>query len=131
MTYRINGYNMRRFCDERHAAEDQASELRYRAVLARLDGMDLAVQIKTKELDRRLELLNELRTDVVNDRDQFVRKDVCSESNKTFEAFRNEYSSAHAIIANRITVLETRLSVWTSVIAALFLLVQLLIHFWK
>ena len=42
----------------------------------RFEAMDHALELKTHELNRRLEGLNELREEVIRDRDQFARRDV-------------------------------------------------------
>ena len=67
------------FCRERHRLTEEnvsAKIERVEQVLTmRLNGMDVALDVKTRELDRRLDGLNELREEVVRDREQYARKE--------------------------------------------------------
>lgn len=83
--------------------------------------MDKALVLKTIEIDRRLQGLNELRNDVVKDRDQFVSRNV-------YEIERKELSQ----LANRVIVIETRMITWGSVLTISIILIQIFIKiFWK
>jgi len=89
---------------------------------SRLDAMDQAIVLAKeaiersearnhKELDRRLDELNQLRRSVETDRNVFVRDDV----NRPW----------HDAVNAKLTALETRSLVWTSAIGALFVLVNI------
>jgi 2-oxo-4-hydroxy-4-carboxy--5-ureidoimidazoline (OHCU) decarboxylase len=51
-------------------------DLGIKNVETRIDGMDKALKVKEQENERRLEGLNELRKDVVKDRNEFVRQET-------------------------------------------------------
>ena len=95
---------------------------RLETIRARLDGMDIAIDVKTREMDRRLESLNELRTEVVRDRDQYARKETIDSKMETWDQWRHD-------IIHRITVIETRSAVWTSLVGVVFLLLQVGLHY--
>ena len=86
----------------------------------RLAGMDIALEEKEKVLNHRLSELNELRRDVIEDRDTFIKKD-------TYETKMESVDK----MENRITVLETRLITVGGGIALFVVLLQLILHYWK
>ena len=103
---------------------------------ARLKAMDEALKLKAGELERRLEMMNRFREDIEKDRGEFVRKENfesamamatrCREDREAaMDLFKDSYNLAHSTLANRVTILETRIVTWTAAIAALFVLVQL------
>jgi len=95
---------------------------RLETVRARLDGMDIAIDVKTREMDRRLESLNELRAEVIRDRDQYAKKEIVETRFETFDQWRHD-------IIHRITVIETRSAVYTSIVGVVFLLFQIIAHY--
>ena len=99
--------------------DERLYDAKIAAVLARIDAMDKAVGVKTEEMERRLEGLNELRKDVVKDREQFVRKEV-------YESKVKEYDEAVKRLAN----LESRLIAWASALVVVFALVNVGAHLW-
>jgi len=116
---------------ERIHAIDMATVLRKDALDAKLDGMDKALNIKAIELERRLEGLNQLRADVVRDREEFVRKDTYMINHKSLELMTNLTTDRINVIGNRILVLETRSVVWTVAIGVFFIICQIALHFWS
>jgi len=107
--------------ESRPTYQERLTNARIDAVKARLDGMDRAIDVKTAELDRRLEALNELRSDVLKDREQFVRKDAYTAKSETIDkwVFTTE---------QRITAIETRSVVWMAAIGIFFALLQIAAH---
>jgi len=101
--------------------QERLTNARIDAVKARLDGMDRAIDVKTAELDRRLEALNELRSDVLKDREQFVRRDAYTVRAEAIDkwVFTTE---------QRITAIETRSVVWMAAIGIFFALLQIAAH---
>ena len=69
-------------------------------IVTRLEGADKALEVKTLEMDRRLEELNNLRKQVTDDRLQFMRSDVYEAKHSVLENDRN-----NTIV--RLTALET------------------------
>ena len=66
------------------------------AIIARLDGTAIATAVKTAEMERRLLQMNELRSEVLADRSQFVQKNVYdSDKNRDLD------------VARRVVILET------------------------
>jgi len=99
---------------------DNLIRLHIGVIEARLDGIEKLAAARLVELDRRLSGLNELRADVVKDRDQFVRKESYDLKMDTMEK-----------LGNRVTALETRVIVWTGVVAIVFTVVNIVLRFWK
>ena len=122
------------FCRERH----RLTELNICAKIARvderltarLDGMDKALEIKTRELDRRLEGLNELREEVIKDRDQYARREI-------FNSKVNYYDQWITTASEKLTRLmvdyETRINraAVISIIARVVSVVAIFINFYK
>ena len=115
--------NCKRWCDERHNNAEKQMILELKNINTRLNAMDYAITLRTAELERRLEGLNQLRQDVVKDREILVRRDYYDLNHG---ALRNSLHSA----IERITVLETRSVVWTLAIGVFFVVCQIALHFW-
>ena len=107
---------------------------------AHLSHLAQALALRTNELDRRLEQMNEFRKDVEGDRDAFVRKEIfearldsfgkCHETmDRNLIALKDFYMEAHSRLVNRVTIIETRLVTWTAALAAAFVVVQLVLKF--
>jgi len=99
--------------------DERLYDAKIASVLARIDAMDKAVTVKTEEMERRLEGLNELRKDVVKDREQFVRKEI-------YESKVKEYDEGMKRLAN----LESKLIAWASAIVVVFALINIGVHLW-
>jgi hypothetical protein len=117
--------------DDHVSFEEKMCISRNETVKSRLDGMDVALGVRAQEIERRLEGLNQLRNEVVKDRDLFIRKDVFYQhqdaQNKQYEEIEKRLS----LHDTRITIIETRAVVWTAAIAMFFTIVQVLMRFWK
>lgn len=111
-----------KLCDEKHAYMNQLIDHRF-------DAMDQALKLRAAELERRLEGLNELRSQVVKDRDQFVKKEAYEMRVMYYDKHIDDTRLTHQGLVNRVTVIETRSIVWTSVIGVAFTILQILLHF--
>jgi hypothetical protein len=117
--------------DDTMSFEEKMCIARNEAVKSRLNGMDLAIDVRAQEMERRLEGLNELRQDVVKDRDLFVRKDVFYQHQDSQNKQYEEIEKRVGMHDTRITIIETRAVVWTAAIAMFFTVVQVLMRLWK
>jgi len=113
-----------KLCNVKHVALRDIIDLHIKVVETRLAAMDHALDLKTGELNNRLKALNELRAEVVKDREQFVKKDSYDIKIKTYDDWIR-------LIENRITVIETRSVVWTSALGIFFIIIQIFLHFIK
>jgi hypothetical protein len=111
-----------KLCDEKHAYMGQLIDHRFEA-------RDRAVIERTKELERRLEGLNELRQQVVRDREQFVKRETYDMRVQYYDKYIEDTRLSHQELVTRVTVIETRSIVWTSVIGVAFTILQVLLHF--
>ena len=111
-----------KLCDEKHAFMEKIINHRFEA-------MDDAVAARARELERRLEGLNELREQVISDRDEFLRKETYDLRVQYYDKYIDDTRLSHQELVNRVTVIETRSIVWTSVIGVAFTILQVLLHF--
>jgi hypothetical protein len=111
-----------KLCEEKHKHMQEILDHRFEA-------MDDAVAARAKELERRLEGLNELREQVVSDRDEFLRKETYDLRVQYYDKYIDDTRITHQQLVNRVTVIETRSIVWTSVIGVAFTILQVLLHF--
>lgn len=91
-------------------------------ITIRFDSLDKALVLNQDEMERRLEGLNQLRSEVVTDRGQFVNKSKCEERH---DSLRDWQDSVNA----KLTTLETRSITWTAAVGVFFLAVSLLMRF--
>ena len=107
---------------------------------AHMIHIEKALILRTEELNKRLEQMNEFRKDVERDRDDFIRKDMfetridgfnrCHENTeRNMVIFKDFYQEAHSRLANRVTIIETRLITWAAAITAIFILAQLALKY--
>jgi hypothetical protein len=105
-----------------------------------LAHLEKALILRTEELNKRLEGMNEFQKRMDADRARFVDNDIleirlqamakCGENaEKNMLMFKEIYQEAHARLANRVTIIETRLITWTAAIAAIFILAQLALKY--
>jgi hypothetical protein len=81
-----------------------------KALINRIDGIDKATDVKTKELDRRLEGLNELRSEVIKDRDQLVQRNVYTSKMQTIEERLRELADSRGDFV-RNSIYEAKMGV--------------------
>ena len=110
-------------CKVRHAALKQLVELHEEKMVCRLGGMDEALRLRTADIERRLNLLNQLREEVVVDRDRFLNKE-------TYDIKTTFYDNWCATVNDRLTRIETRSVVWTAALAIFFILVEFAFRMW-
>lgn len=111
-------------CKLKHEADQKAVDLKLEAVHARMDGMDSALVLRAQEMERRLEGLNQLRSEVTRDRDMYLQRSVYDIKTDIYDRWMQDMS-------RRMTVQETRSILWTSAIGAGVVMLQVLLHFWK
>lgn len=90
------------------------------SIRERLSGMDKALELQAKEMERRMFGLNELREEVTRDRGQFVLKDSCTLCHKEIDSN-----------SSRLSILETRVVIYVGVLGFIFVLVQVALKFFK
>ena len=99
----------------------KATEVHFQLIETQLKASEQALILRTTELDRRLEGLNQLRSEVIKDRDQFIRKD-------TFDVRANEWDRH----GTRLTIIETRSLMIMAAVGMFFTIIQIVMHiFWK
>jgi len=107
-----------------HDTMDNLTKERFATIRERFEGNDKALKILADQMERRLEALNELRSEVTKDREDLVQKRV-------YDIQVQQYNTSVENFARRLTIIETRSVTWTAALGTLFLLVQLILHFWK
>ena len=95
----------------------------------RFEAMDHALIMRQKELERRLDGLNHSFTQRETDRDLFVKKETYDLRVGYYDSYIEATRVAHQQLVNRVTVIETRSIVWTSVIGVAFTILQVFLHF--
>ena len=110
-------------CEEKHKSLKEIIDHRFKA-------LDDALTVRTTELERRLAGLNELRNEVTKDRDQFVKKDTYDLRVGYYDKYIDDTRKEHLNLVSRVTVIETRTIVWTSVLGVAFTLLQIILHFY-
>ena len=131
-----------RLCDERHLAVGRdisnvcaKMELKIEAVKEANSlinkAADVALTLKTADINKRLEQLNQLRAEVVKDRDDFLRKESYDAKVLFYDKFVSDASQAltrmEAKYESRITF-ATILSIFSAIIAILAVLIPWLVH---
>jgi predicted aspartyl protease len=85
----------------------------------------------SKTLEYRLEGLNQLRGDVMKDRDQFLQKGTFDVQHAAHEQRIKEIGAIQQSVLNRLAVLETKIYTVVGIVGFLLTVLQVLIHFWK
>lgn len=85
-----------------------------------LEATERALLLATREMERRLGELNQLRSEVTSDRSQFVQRAIYEHHLITTNEWRES-------ISQRVSVTETRIITWTSAIGLFFLIVNVAI----
>jgi hypothetical protein len=101
-----------------------------KVMTTRFDSLDEAMRLRTSELERRLHGLNELRTEVIQDRDTLVRKETYEFGHRALEVKIDQEASKVNHIITRLTIIETRAVTWTASVALFFMILQVVLHFW-
>lgn len=109
-------------CIEKHRSICESIDLHEKNVQNQLMAMDKALHLNAVEMERRLEVLNELRKEVISDRGQFIKIDV-------FAARMEKYDIEVDMLSQRITVIETRLITWAAAISFFVLLITIAMQY--
>ena len=118
--------------------QEKITNERINSILEKFKSMDVALNLREQVVDSRLHILNELRKDVITDREQFMRRDYYdlkhTEFGKRLEVIDasiaqiNANDGPIAKILTRVSVLETRGIVLIAIIGAVFAILQVLLH---
>jgi len=116
------------FCNERYRRLIEGIELRDVNTSERFKSAEAALRLQAKEMERRLEQLNELRKEYTSDRTQdqkvFVRQEI-------YYSQIGVYNDFVTHTRDRLTTLETRLAVWMSVLGGALFLLQIILYYFK
>lgn len=88
-----------------------------------------AILLAREEVARRLGELNQLRSEVISDREQFVSKLQFEPMMQERDAWRSDMTDKLTAINERITKIETRGSTWTLAIGLFFVVLQIALMF--
>jgi len=83
----------------------------------RFDELDKALRLSREEMERRLEGLNQLRTEVTSDRSQFTLRIKCEAEHDNLKIWRDS-------VNKKLTTLETRSITWTAAVGIFFLIIS-------
>lgn len=81
---------------------DKRDDIRHKAI-------EDAVHTASKDMDRRLTTLNELRAEVTMDRNVYLRRDL-------FDQFLRETSLWREMVSKKLSALDTRAIIWPTAI---------------
>jgi len=109
-------------CNTRHQRLEDIIQLGFDKMNIRLDGMDKALDLKSKDLENRLHTLNELRAEVIRDRMMFLTKE-------TYDIKIAGYDVWCAGIDKKVVAIETKILTWTAALGVFFVMVQLFLHY--
>lgn len=97
---------------------------REKRLLDKFDAERDALSVAKQELERRLGVLNELRQSVEKDRAQFVKQDV-------YDTKTQYYDEWCKTVDRSITTIQTRSVTWTAALGVIFIIVQILLKYWR
>ena len=109
-------------CNDKHSYMNQIIDHRF-------DAMDAAKKARDAVVDMRLDNLNHSYAQRLEDREQLVRKETYDIKTAHYDRYIDDTRIQHGMLVNRVTVIETRSIVWTSVIGVAFTILQVLLHF--
>lgn len=103
--------------------DDRVSVLRHldRVIDLRFDSINKELALYREDVRERLMKMNELRTEVLTDRAEFVRKGVYEAQQKALQETRDE-------VAVRFSVIETRLNTWIAAITVFLTILTIIIN---
>lgn len=103
-----------KLCDTRHTALMQIAGLCSDKLGLRIDHIEVLMEERKETLERRLAGLNELRNEVLKDRDLFLRKEIYDEKTKAYDLW---VTNTNEILTQMKTRYDSRiqLSTWLSV----------------
>ncbi len=89
------------------------------------EAMSSAIELAREEVDRRLGELNQLRREVIDDREQFVSKLQFDPMMKERDAWRDAIGERINLLGDRLTRIETKGHTWTVAIGMFFVVLQI------
>jgi len=87
----------------------------------KIRGMEKALELNSKEVEKRMHLLNSLREEFSRKESKFLMIDI-------FTTFKED---EHSDLKIRITKLEQRAVVWIGVMSVVFIALQFFFRIWK
>jgi hypothetical protein len=93
------------------------------------ESTQTAVLLAKEEVYRRLGELNQLRSEVISDREQFVSKLQFEPMMQERDAWRSDMTDKLTAINERIAKIEARGSTWTLAIGLFFVVLQIALMF--
>ena len=118
----LNTQKLEKLIDKSIIDNDKRCDLVVQKIETRLHGMDVALDLKTGELEKKLRELNDLRSDVTKDRILLVPKSV-------YDIKTEFYDRWIATVNDRLTTIETRLLTGGVAVVVFFSIVELALHF--
>ena len=131
MTEKTNGKAVyEKVCSERHNALAKIAELCVDKLTLRIDGIERLMTERKEENERRLEALNQLRSEVTTDRSVYMRKDVYEKKIDSYDMWvsdvNRELTEIRTRYENRIT-----LASWLSIVSIIVALASFLTMVFK
>lgn len=117
----LNAQRLEKLIDKITIDNDKRCDLIVQKLETRLHGMDIALNLKTGEIEKRLTSLNELRAEVVKDRSLLVPKNV-------YDTKTDFYDRWITTVNDRLTTLETRLLTGGAAVIVFFAIVEFALH---
>ncbi len=96
-----------------------------RELAAKHLSMEASMLVARDEVARRLTELNQLRSEVIDDRDQFVSKNEFEPAMRERDQWREVVADRLNAVSDRITRIETKGNTWTVAIGIFFVLLQI------
>jgi hypothetical protein len=93
-------------------------------VFEKFRGTDEATKLAYHELQRRLDVLNHAHENMVKDRELF-------QSRESFEQFFQDFGKWRDSVNAQLSNQAGRTATWVTVVGIAFLLLQVLLRFWK
>jgi hypothetical protein len=113
--------SVQEFVDRTIAAEVKRIEAVFKA---EIEARDKAHNIQATELSRRLDDLNHAHQNAEKDKQAFLTK-------STYEAFLKGYELENKEMRSFMSNSQGRAAAYVSIVGVVFLLVQILLKFWK
>jgi len=117
----LNTQKLEKLIDKSIIDNDKRCDLVVQKIETRLHGMDIALDLKTGELEKKLRELNDLRSDVTKDRILLVPKSV-------YDTKTDFYDKWITTVNDRLTTIETRLLTGAGAMVVFFTIVEIILH---
>ena len=99
--------------------------------MSRFANMETALNLRSVDIDRRLDATNKLREEVTKDREDFVRATTYDAKHESVLISITNVQDMTARLATRLTIIETRSITWTLAVGVFFMLLQIAIAIWE